>query len=288
MRMIWERDGPSWPNYEASRFVAAGGIRWHVQLAGVGPVLLLIHGTGASTHSWRDLLPLLRNRFQVFAVDLPGHGFTSSVPAARSSLTGMSDALIELLATLKIRPEFSAGHSAGAAILCRMAMSGGVLPRAILSINGAFLPLAGAAGLLFTPMAKLLAAAPSLALWLSRHTMDRAAVLRVIEGTGSTLDARGVDLYARLVRDPNHVAGALNMMANWELRSFERELSGLRVPLTLVVAENDRTVPPAQALRIQARLPQSSLLRLPSLGHLAHEEDPLRFAQICSKVFSTA
>ena len=54
--------------------VAAGGLRWHVQVAGDGPVLLLLHGTGAATHSWRDLLPLLAERFTVVAPDLPGHG----------------------------------------------------------------------------------------------------------------------------------------------------------------------------------------------------------------------
>ena len=36
-----------------SRFVEAAGLRWHVQILGNGPTLLLVHGTGASTHSWR-------------------------------------------------------------------------------------------------------------------------------------------------------------------------------------------------------------------------------------------
>ena len=43
---IWERDGRDWPNREASRFVKAAGLRWHVQVAGEGPVILLVHGTG--------------------------------------------------------------------------------------------------------------------------------------------------------------------------------------------------------------------------------------------------
>ena len=55
----WDRDGAGWPNRSSSRFVVSGAMRWHVQIMGQGPVMLLIHGTGASTHSWRRLAPLL-------------------------------------------------------------------------------------------------------------------------------------------------------------------------------------------------------------------------------------
>ena len=58
----WARDGPHWPHRTASRFVDAGGCRWHVQVhraAPARPVLWLLHGTGAASHSWRGLVPLL-------------------------------------------------------------------------------------------------------------------------------------------------------------------------------------------------------------------------------------
>ena len=80
----WERDGADWPNRAASRFVTVGAMRWHVQVMGSGPVLLLLHGTGASSHSWRDLAPRLARHFTVLAPDLPGHGF-SAQPAAEAS-----------------------------------------------------------------------------------------------------------------------------------------------------------------------------------------------------------
>jgi len=119
-RLVWERDGRDWPNRQASRFVQAVGLRWHVQVMGAGPVLLLLHGTGASTHSWRDLAPLLAKSFTVIAADLPGHGFTSTPPAHRLSLPGMAQSVAELLRVLDLRPTLVAGHSAGAAILVRM------------------------------------------------------------------------------------------------------------------------------------------------------------------------
>ena len=53
----------TWPNAAHSRFVRAGGIVWHVQMWGHGPPLLLLHGTGAATHSWRGIAPLLAPHF---------------------------------------------------------------------------------------------------------------------------------------------------------------------------------------------------------------------------------
>jgi magnesium chelatase accessory protein len=283
--LIWEREAAQWPNSRCSRFVTAAGIRWHVQEQGDGPVLVLVHGTGASSHSWRDLLAALSRQFRVILMDLPGHGFTDGVPSARCSLEGMSDSVAALLRALQVSPEVCAGHSAGATILCRMALSGQISPRLIASLNGAMLPFGGAAGVLFSPIAKLMAAGslmPRLIAWRAR---ERSTVARTIAGTGSQLDERGLDLYARLVRDPKHIAGALRMMANWDLHAFERQLPALQTPLRLITAQNDQAVPPAQARRIQALLPGTQITELPGLGHLAHEEQPARVAQLLCDLF---
>lgn len=281
--MDWETEKSSWPHHELSRFVDAGAFRWHVQQIGSGPVLLLIHGTGASTHSWRALLPLLAENFTVLAVDLPGHGFTESVvagrrPTPRASITGMSSGVAALLRKLAAQPRYCVGHSAGAVILCRMALDGHFAPRTIISINGAFVPLAGAAGVLFAPIARLLAGSSLLPRMLAARAGNPANVARLIAGTGSHLDALGVELYARLVRNPRHLAGALGMMANWDLRSFQRDLPRLVTPLALIVADNDLTVPPQQALQVEQRVANAQIHRLAGLGHLAHEEDPMLLA----------
>ena len=76
--MTADLPGRDWPNRAASRTVRAAGLNWHVQVMGSGPVLLLAHGTGAATHSWRGLAPLLAQHFTVVAPDLPGHGYTEA------------------------------------------------------------------------------------------------------------------------------------------------------------------------------------------------------------------
>lgn len=282
----WRRDGLDWPHRDASSFVEAGGIRWHVQRMGAGPSLLLLHGTGASTHSWRHLMPVLARRFTVVAPDLPGHGFTSMAPRRGMSLPGMASLVAALLAELDVAPAFVAGHSAGAAILARMAIDGAIAPAALVSLNGAFLPFGGMLRFL-SPIARVMAATPLAARLFASRADDPRALDRLLDGTGSTLDAEGVALYARLIRSPDHVHGALTMMANWKLEPLVRDLGRLTVPTLLVAAANDRTVPPSQAIEVASRIRGARVEKLAGLGHLAHEEAPERIAALIESFFGS-
>ena len=278
-----DRDGKDWPLRDRSRFVEAGGLRWHVQILGQGPTLLLLHGTGASTHSWRDLAPLLAKRWRVIMPDLPGHGFTDPMKPRDLSLPGMARALGSLLRACAPLPEIVVGHSAGAAILAKLCIDGVIAPRLLVSLNGAWLPFAGLAGQLFPPIARLLflnSFAPRLFAW----SADRHATARLIRGMGSSIDPRGLDLYARLFANPAHVAGALGMMANWDLETFRREWPKLTTPVALVVAGGDKAVPPDAARTVAAALPSATIYPLQGLGHLAHEERPVLVAELIEKL----
>lgn len=283
-RPDWERQGRDWPNRAASRFVEAGGLRWHVQVMGSGPVALLVHGTGAATHSWRDLAPLLARHFTVVAPDIPGHGFTDSPPAFRLSLPGMASSITSLLAGMDVKPHLAVGHSAGAAILARMCLDGTIAPRGLVSLNGALLALRGMAGRVFSPVAKLLSAMPFVPGMLAWRAADGAAIARLMADTGSKIDAAGIEFYRRLISNPAHVSATLGMMANWDLDAFARDLPKLGVPLAMIVGDRDRAVPPADAGRVRALLPHATIDLQPGLGHLAHEEDPAGTAALILRI----
>lgn len=270
----WARDGGDWPNRAASRFIDAGGLRWHVQVAGSGPVLLLLHGTGAATHSWRTLLPHLLEHFTVVAPDLPGHGFSATPAGHQLTLPGISRALDALLTRLDLQPQVAVGHSAGAAIMLRMSIDHQLPAQTLISLNGAMLPLPGLAGLLFPPAARLLSALPFAPQAVAWRAARRDAVERLIRSTGSSLDETGVALYHRLVSNPGHIAGALAMMANWDVAPLVRDLPALAAQLTLIVGSGDETVSPEESRRVHRMVPDSRLVELEGLGHLAHEEAP--------------
>jgi magnesium chelatase accessory protein len=275
----WVQDSPSWPHSEKSSFHEVKGIRWHVQTFGAGPPILLIHGTGASTHSWRDLAPMLAEQFSVIAVDLPGHAFTSRPRGEPLSLPVMAEALAALLDDLQLEPVVVIGHSAGAAIGIRCCLDGRMSPEQMIGINSALLPFRGPAGYLFPPLAKLLFVNPLTPRIFARSARSSERVRRLIKGTGSKLDAEGIDYYVRLFRSPDHVAATLGMMANWDLYRFARELPDLKTPLILLVGEQDLAVSPSDAEQISRQVPDVHVVRMPGLGHLAHEEDPAAVAQ---------
>ncbi|WP_341892709.1 alpha/beta fold hydrolase BchO [Variovorax sp. YR752] len=279
----WDHDGRDWPNHEASRFVEAGGLRWHLQCAGdpSHPTVVLLHGTGATTHSWRDLLPLLAERCRVISPDLPGHGF-SGWPADRAAFTlpGMARAVAALLREARVAPDLIVGHSAGAAVAVQMCLEGLAAPRAALGLNAALLPLPGVAGAVFSPMARTLVLNPLVPRLFSWSAGWPGMLERLLDGTGSSIEPRGRELYRRVVASPPHVAAALAMMAGWDLAVLARRLPQLTTPLHLIVGERDRTLPPDLAWQAASRIPGAAVTVLPALGHLAHEEQPQRVATL--------
>jgi magnesium chelatase accessory protein len=275
---------PDWPHREASASVTSGGLRWHVQQLGAGPALLLLHGTGASLHSWSGLLPLLAQSFRVLALDLPGHGFTEAPGAEGFSLPGMARSIAGLLQTLDFAPTLVLGHSAGAAVAARLCLDGAMAPAAIISLNGALEPFSGLQAQLFRPAAKLLSALSFVPAVVALQAQRPQSVERMVASTGSSLSPEALDHYRYLVQMPGHVGAALKMMANWDLATLHRDLPRLEPRLWLLVCSNDRAVPEAQARRLHRCLPRSRLRLLSGLGHLGHEEDPEQFRRLTCEI----
>lgn len=270
----------SWPHAEASRFVTLRPHRWHVQVLGEGrgPDIVLLHGTGASSHSWRDVAALLAGGARVIVPDLPGHGFTRLGTRLRSGLDEMAADLAALIADQGWAPRLIAGHSAGAALALRLA---GLLerpPAGILGVNAALGNFRGMAGWLFPAMARALALNPFAAPIFARGGASETLVERVIGATGSTLDAQGRALYRALLSDRDHIDGTLVMMARWRLDGLLADLPAIDLPALLLTGSADRAVPPATSGEAARRMPRATHEDWPGHGHLLHEEDPARTA----------
>jgi magnesium chelatase accessory protein len=213
-------------------------------------------------------------------VDLPGHGFTAKPPRSALSLPGMAAGLGRLLTSLDVAPALVAAHSAGAAVMLRMALDGTVAARGLVSLNGALNPYRGDAARWLSPLANALFVNAFVPRLIAKRAGSRAAVERLIRNTGSTIDAAGIDQYRTLVASPDHVAAALGMMANWDLQPLARDLPRLAVPLLLIAGEKDRAIKAEDALALRDRLPGATARILPGLGHLAHEEAPGLIAEL--------
>jgi magnesium chelatase accessory protein len=265
-----------WPLSDHSRQILHRPHRWHVQEAGSGPLILLIHGAGGGTQSFRHLFPILMQTNHVVALDLPGQGFTQMGARQRCGLDHMAEDIASLCHAQGWNPAIIVGHSAGGAIALRL-WEFGLRPDHIVLINAALSNFKGVAGFLFPVMAKALAATPFSAS-LVTATSSRSTIQSLIKGTGSRLDDAGVDLYYRLLGDRGHIDGTLAMMAQWSLDGLLARLPQIMAPVHLVTGLNDKAVPPSVSREAAQRLPQARLTELTGLGHLAHEEDAATIA----------
>jgi magnesium chelatase accessory protein len=288
--MDWVQEQARWPLGGYSRFIGQAAGQWHLQTFGAcrpgDPIIVLLHGTGASTHSWRAVaLPLQAHLAgtgcSVVSLDLPGHGFSSAGVATSLSLPDVAAALIALMKSRQWHPALLVGHSAGAAIALQMNLLG--MPSPVISLNGAIAPLHSGIQRLFSPMAKLLALNPLIPGLFALNAQRDSVVKRLLDSTGSQLDAEGRALYAKLLRDPSHAAGALQLMAQWNLSELWDQLGQVQAPIDLWVGLGDRTVDPAQVNRTQARLRHARIEHFQGLGHLMHEEQPEQFAKLIAQ-----
>lgn len=276
-----------WPHRDRSRFVASEGSEWHVQRMGRGDTVLLLHGTAASTHTWRDVMPVLASSFDVVAVDLPGHGFSERLVGGSMSLDAISAALAGLLHDLRIAPLAIVGHSAGAAIALDLVLHRQVRARSVTGINAALLPFGGTLKNVFSPLARFFASTALMPRMLARRAGDARAVERVLHGTGSVLDAEGLSYYQRLFQRESHLSAVLQMMASWELAPLLADMPRLESRLMLIVGEQDQAVSPKEADSVAGLVTDAQVMRLPGLGHLAHEEAPEQIGRLIERFIAT-
>ncbi|UWR24373.1 alpha/beta fold hydrolase BchO [Sulfitobacter sp. S190] len=283
--MKWETEKYDWPMSACSRFVRSGPHHWHVQVSGTGETLLLLHGAGGATQSWRHLFPMLAKDYKVVAIDLPGQGFTRLGARHRCGLEEMAEDIAGLCRDENIQPRAIVGHSAGAAIGFDLAPR---LPKTphVIGINAALAHFKGVAGLLFPLMAKTLAMMPGVAGLFTAQNGNAKSVRRLIEGTGSTLPLDDLGYYRRLVGDRDHVNATLQMMAQWDLGPLLSRLPRLDVQGLLIAGSRDKAVPSQTSAQISSQMKHVGFKLVDGLGHLAHEEDPASMRKMIAAYIS--
>jgi magnesium chelatase accessory protein len=268
---------PDWPGRATSRIVPSKPHRWHMQITGKGPDVLLLHGAGASTHSWARLMPYLAEGHRVIALDLPGHGWTRS-PKGRARLGDVAADIANLCQQEGWSPGLVVGHSAGGAVSLELARQGLIEPDHLVIVNGALESFRGAAGVLFPVMAKMLALNPFTGFLISQGGRSVEQVRSILASAGTELDDEGLARYARLIQRRAHVDGTLAMMAQWSLDDLNRALPGITTRTLFVHGEKDGAVSVRVAERAASVMPAAKLVTLPGIGHIAHEEAPERVA----------
>ena len=213
----WHAAPTLWPRAETSQFVKVGNIDFHVQVSGAGEDVLLLHGAGASAHSFSGLAARLSEGYRVIAPDLPGQGFSTLLPLEAVGLVPFADYLRELMSALEATPRWIIGHSAGAALSVQYALDTDTPPEAILCINAAFNPFGSVAAPILSKTAKWFARSHWLPKVLASPALRWRATGSMLADTGSAVDPVMSHCYDTLLGNPDHIAGTIRMMAGWDL-----------------------------------------------------------------------
>lgn len=278
-----------WPRRALSRRVTVGALQWHVQIGGSGPLVVLLHGTGASAHSWADTMPALLPHATVLAVDLPGHGFTTGASLNRLQLPQIAQDLDALLLALGLgTPTLVVGHSAGAALALRWALSAAQPPKAIVGFNPSLVPPPALYTQFMAPLVSPLATSSLVASQLAKRAAKGSLIKRMLASTQSVVPEAQQRCYEALFSNPAHVRGTMGFMAGADLSAVNAQAVSLRMPLLFVLGAQDSWVPEHRLRRILAAdYPQAEVVRWEG-GHVLHEAQPERAAALLMQALSLA
>ena len=257
-----------------ARVVAALGRRWYLEVRGAGPVVALVHGTGASTGSWREVAPRLAEHCTVVAVDLPGHGRTEGPADRRLALAPMADDVAAVLRREGLSPSVVVGHSAGVAVALEIALRRPGIVRAVAGFGAALVPPPWVYDTTFAPVVNRVVTTRAFARVAAFVAGRRAVVDSLLKSTGSTLPAESVAEYRARAGSPSHVRATLVMMAQWDLRGLAARLPEVALPVDLATGERDAWTPASALRSIVASMPDATLTVVPGAGHVLHEEMP--------------
>lgn len=257
----------------AVRFAALhDGLRIRLLAAGpeAGRPAVLLHGWGASAYSYRwQLAALAAAGHRVIAADLPGHGL-SDKPAALDAYTrpAMTTAVAELLDVLDVRDALVAGVSMGGGIALGLAVTHHPRVGRVALIN----PV-GLAPVRFTTVAQLVS--PLALREYASYVVAKPLVswfLRLAYADPARVTDDDVEQYWATAAQPGFGAALVACLHRFSWEPYaERELSGIRCPVLLVLGTRDHLITGSEARA--AAVPGIEIMRVDG-GHAVNEECP--------------
>jgi pimeloyl-ACP methyl ester carboxylesterase len=268
-----------------SRFVDVHGLDVHYKLVGEGqPVLLLLHGFGASLFSWREVMTPLAQFGAVVAFDRPAFGLTERpVPGEWAGESPYAaDAQVRLtvglLDKLGAQQAILVGNSAGGTIAVLTALRFPERVQALILVSPAI--QGGGDGPSWTRSLLRLPQIQRLGPLLVRNLVPRLeSALPTAWHDPSKISPEVVAGYKRPLRVDNWDRAFWEFVLAGRPLDLEEHLERIAMPTLVITGDDDTWVPTAQSVRLARKLPGAELAVIPNCGHVSHEECPEEFMQ---------
>ena len=253
-----------------SRYADTPGVRFHYTRTGHGSPVVLVAGGGQWLYSYRDTIPALARHHTVYAVDLPGQGYTTvKQPDFGYDLDAMSAALGSFMDAVRLPRAALVGHSWGGSWSLYFAERHPerVTRLVLIDATGLDVPASWDWRPLELPVVGELVG----------KLMDRdqaAATLGKAFAHPDRVTPRVVDEdWAPMSRPRNRQALWLSQR-NLDYARTQGLMGQVRTPTLVLWGGDDRWDDPSQAAAMARRIPGATATVLPGCGHNAHEDCP--------------
>ena len=258
--------------YPTSSFIFIDGINVHFRDVGKGDAILLIHGTGASLHTWEKWINILSTDYRVISFDLPGFGLTGPDPNHNYQISRYTAILDSLMVKLKVDSFHIAGNSLGGLVAWHYTTQ---FPQKILTLNlidAAGLPQPGKKPPFIFQLAKL----PVLSTLLQKVTpksIIKKSMLDVYKND-QLVTEKLIDRYFELSLRGGNRTAFVKRMSQLNEKLVVSDLKNITVPVLIQWGKDDRWIPLANAFQFQKLIPKAELIIYDS-GHVPMEENPM-------------
>jgi pimeloyl-ACP methyl ester carboxylesterase len=266
--------------------VTLDGVRWRYLHAGSGPPLLLIHGFMAYSFSWRFNMEALSRHFSVYAIDLPGCGFSQRTDAPQCSLASDAEGVLRFMDHFGMEQADVLGTSRGGGVvivLAAMAAQRSMSHRIRrLMLVCAINPWSGY-GRLLTRLLSTAMGGFFVTHVLPRQHWMMLRYFRKLYGDPTRIAPGSIEGYTAGLEVPGSFEHILRIVRSWhcDLALIEESLPTIsELPTLLLWGARDTAVYPSSAHALQRHLKNSALVMLDGVGHVPYEEVPDDFNRV--------
>ena len=264
----------------ASQFIELeNGLTVHIRDEGPrdAPVLLLIHGSSASLHTWEPWVERLSDDYRLVRYDQPGHGLTGPIPDGNYNIAVFVETAEGVANALGLDRFVIGGNSMGGWVSWNYALAHGERLDGLLLVDASGAPETQPQKI---PIGFRIARMPVISSLIQKIT-PRSMVehsLRQSVSNQNMVDDAMIARYHDLIRYPGNRSAPLAKGRAKRTAASARTMAAITVPTLLIWGEDDTLVPLSAGEWFDEHIPDSALITYPKIGHIPMEEAPDRSA----------
>jgi pimeloyl-ACP methyl ester carboxylesterase len=252
-----------------SKYINVNGLKIHYRDEGKGFPLVLIHGVGASLHTWDIWTKNLKSEISVIRFDFPPFGLTGSRKDKKYSMQDYVLLVDLLLLKLNVKKCYMAGNSLGAMISLSYANTFPDRVTKLIPIDGGNKRPKKTSGVL------KLTSIPFISSILQKMTPRFAVklILQQVYGDDSKLTEKTVDRYYLLLRREGSRQGILDRSSSMQ-KELSFDVNKIKAKTLILWGEKDSWIPLKYGQILHRAIKNSKLIIYKNAGHVPMEEIP--------------